>query len=154
MWSPSNTVRAGLTLVDMVISVLIVGIMAAVAVPRSIDTLHRYRANAAAERVLVDLELARKDAMSASAARTVRFSSTSYTLSAMSDLDRSRAVYAVDLAEPPYRSAVAAAALAGDKIIIFDGYGRPDSGGRVVIVSGGRQATVSVDAETGRASIP
>ncbi len=45
---------------------------------------------------------------------------------------------------------VVAAGFGGDRVLIFDGYGKPDSGGKVVVSSGAHEVSVSVDPETGK----
>ncbi len=48
----------GFTMMDLVITMLIIGILAAVAAPKFVDSLHRMRAEAAAKRIMVDLSYA------------------------------------------------------------------------------------------------
>ena len=136
---------------------LIIGIVAAVAIPRYADTLHRYRADSAAKRIVADLTLARQQAMSSSSSQTVQFTTPaadSYTLVGMSDLDHSSATYVVDLSASPYNTSINSASFGGDADLIFDGFGIPDSKGSVVVESGGYQVTVTVDPDTGKAAIP
>ena len=41
----------------------------------------------------------------------------------------------------------------GDAVVIFDGYGMPDSGGSVDITAGGVTKTIQLDPDTGRAVV-
>ncbi len=153
---PRTRGRNGVTLIDVVITVLIIGILAAGASPKFANTLHRIRAESAARRIIVDLELARQNAMSSSATQTVQFTPATddYTLSGMTDLDHSSQTYSVDLAAAPYNAVLVSATLGGDSDVQFDYYGQPDSGGTITVKSGGFQQTVTVDPDTGKASIP
>ena len=152
-----SPLRHGFTLIDLTVTVLIIGIIGAVAIPRYAETLNRYRAESAAKRIVADLTLARQQAMSSSASQTVRFTTpaaNSYTLVGMSDLNHSSATYVVDLSASPYNTSINSANFGGDADLIFNGFGIPDSNGSVVVVSGGYKVTVTVDPDTGKATIP
>ncbi len=152
----SKVRRAGFTLVELVITVLIMGILAAVAAPKFADTLHRTRVESAAKRIKVDLGLARQNAISRSSTQTVQFTPATddYTLPGMADLDHSSQTYSVDLAAAPYNAVLVSATLGGDSDVQFDQYGQPDSGGTITVESGAFKKTVTVDPDTGQASIP
>jgi len=152
----SRMVRTGYTLLDLAISVLIIGIIAAVAVPRFVDALHEHRAAAAADTIRVDLELARKLAMTRSTTQTVQFlpDSNEYTLIGIEHIHNSSQTYTVRLADPPYSVSLVSASLGGDSDVTFDQFGRPDSDGTITVQAGGFQQTVTINADTGKATIP
>ena len=139
----------------MTLVAAIVIILAAVAVPRFGSALTHYRLEAAARRVAADLRLARRSARFASASRRVKFEvgDDEYTLPDMADIDHSDDTYTVSLAGEPYRAEIISADFNGSPNVSFDGYGRPDNGGSVVIQIGARQRTITVDADTGEASV-
>ena len=148
--------RAGLTLVDVVVTMLIVGIVAAVAIPRYTDALMRYRVECAAKRIVQDVELARQNAKSTSISQSIQFTvaTDSYLCGGLADINNPSQDYEVVLSEYPCQVSVNSVDLGGDTEIIFDGHGVPDSGGTIVVEAGGHQKTVNIDAETGKASVP
>jgi type II secretory pathway pseudopilin PulG len=141
------------TLIDLAITVLVVGILAAAAVPRFAGALHTYRADAAAKRVAADLNFARDQAIATSVAQTVTFASNgkSYALNGVSDPDHPSRSYEVVLAEEPY-AVKANVSLGSSKSVTFDIYGRPDHGGTITVSAGSESKVVTVDATTGRAT--
>lgn len=143
-------------MVDLVITVLITGILAAVAAPKFVNSLHRMRAEQAAKRIKVDLGLARQAAISESKTLSVSFTPASddYSIPGLPDIDRPGQAYAVALDASPYNAVLVSATLGGDADVQFDRYGKPDSGGTITVESGGYQETVTVEPETGKASIP
>ena len=66
--------RHGLTMIELIVVVLLIGIITAVAAPRFADAVVRYRADAAAKRVAADLEFARRIAKTSGKSQTVTFS--------------------------------------------------------------------------------
>lgn len=148
--------RRGATFVDLVIAVLVIGILAAAGVPRMSDALHRNRASAAAQRIRADLRWARQRAMSRSTTQIVRFTAAthSYTLVGVTDLEHSGQPYNVTLSESPYESRLVSIDAGGDAELVFDHFGQPDSQVTIIVASGAFQRTVTVDSNTGLASVP
>lgn len=155
MFNPEKTRRAGFTLVELVIVVMIVGIVAAVAAPRYAATISRYRVEAAAKRIEIDLKLARRQAKIASAGQSIQFDTVahSYVLPGVPHIDHPNLDYRVELAKTPYDSSITLVNFGGDAELLFDGYGCPDSAGTVVVQSGEYQKTVVVDPDTGEAKV-
>ena len=151
MLNPDKARSAGFTLVELVIVVMIIGSMAAVAVPRYADALSHYRAEATAKRIQLDLKLVRRQARLASQSRTIQFDIGlhSYTLLQVDHLDSPDQDYQVDLGAAPYASTIVSADFGGDAELVFDGYGIPDSGGTIVVEAGQHQQTISIDAASG-----
>ena len=155
MTAQSNRRRSGLSLLDIVVSVLIIGVLAASAGPRFAGTLEFYRTQTAAERIQIDLNLAREFAISTSSTVLVQFSpaTDNYSIPTMSHLDSPSLPYAVEI-DAAYDAEIVSALLGGDSAIQFDLYGQPDSGGTITVQSGGTLQTVTVDPDTGRGFIP
>jgi prepilin-type N-terminal cleavage/methylation domain-containing protein len=147
--------RSGLSALEVLVVVLIIGILSAAAAPKFLHALAAHRSKQAARRIAADLELARREAIMASTARTVAFdvAAETYTLHDIRHPDHPDETYIVLLSDDPYQAEIAAADLGGDAILIFDGYGQADSGGKIVVRSGTLEAVILIDAATGRASV-
>jgi prepilin-type N-terminal cleavage/methylation domain-containing protein len=152
---------AAFSLIELVTVVVVIAVLATIAAPRFSNVLAGNRATQAANRIALDLALAQQRARATSASQTVTFNAVShkYTLTGMPDPDRPAVDYVVELSREPYAASIvtvefkASSELAGDPNVIFDAYGKPDSGGSVKINVGGHVKTVTVDAATGKATI-
>lgn len=140
----------------------VIGLMAAIAVPHYGRSLTRYQADVAARRVAADLALARAAARTNSASQTIDFSSPAngYSLPGMADPNRPAAGnggYVVDLTQAPYRTTIVSVSFgsgaAASKQVAFDRFGTPSAGGSVVLQSGDFKKTVSLDATAGTVTI-
>lgn len=147
--------RRAFSLVELVAVVLIVGIVAALAAPRVGSALARQRLDGAARRVVADLALAQRAARAASASRSVTFSTATggYTVSGVDDPNQAGAPYVVDLGAEPYGAELISVLFTGGSVLTFDGFGRPSSGGGVMLRCGNGCRRVVVDANTGAATV-
>lgn len=146
----------GFTFIDLVVSTMVMGILAATALPRFSEVLQRQRATAAAQRICADLRFARNSAIASSATKQINFTvaQSRYTLVGVTSLDRPGTDYAVELSGGTFHSTLVSASLGGDASLRFDLHGQPDSGGTIVVQAGGIQKTITVNAVTGEATTP
>ena len=146
--------RRGFTLAELVVVVLIMAILTAVAVPQMMKSVCYYNVEAATRRIKLDVELAQRYARKKSVSQTVAFATNthSYTLSGVADLDHGASGYTVRLDRAPYQAELVSANFNGGGTLTFDGYGVPTSGGNVVVASGSRVRTVTIDS-TGEVTI-
>ncbi len=154
--------RRAFSLFELVMVLAIVAVVAAIAAPRYNASLVRYRAESAAHRVRADLEYARSQARLVGVSRTVDFdvANDAYTLVGLEDPDTKTVPYTVSLGDEPYRAVITSAvfddlATGSDLLdeVIFDGYGRADSGGTAVLTVGGETYQIDVNADTGEATV-
>jgi type II secretion system protein H len=152
----ASALRPGHTLLELTLVVAIVGILSAIAIPRYGSYVGRQRVDAAARRVVLDLSLARNRARITSTGVTVSFDPVTnrYQILGMTDSDRKIATYGVRLSDDPYGVDLVSADFGGDSEVIFTGYGDPDSGGTVVLSAHDYAVTVTLDADSGLASVP
>lgn len=147
--------RRSFTLIDLVMVVVVISIVAAIAAPRYANALVRYRADAAARRIIADIRLAQQTAKTTSSSRTIIFDTTNhaYSISNVRALDGPSMTYVVRLGEPPYLARIASVDIGGDAKLTLDGYGVPDSGGVIKLQVGDETRIVTIDPETGSAEV-
>jgi Tfp pilus assembly protein FimT len=148
--------RRGITLTDVAITTLVIGILAAVAAPKFADSLSVYRVESAARHVAADLRYARQHAVTAGTTQSVVFTpaSDTYDLPGMTDINHSGQPFTVDLTTTSYPASLVSASFgAGGSTVVFDTYGRPDNGGTVVVQVGSEQRAVTIDGVSGRVSV-
>lgn len=150
--------RTGVTLIEITVVLLLLGIVAAVAQPRFSSALSAYRLDAAAERVRADLEYARTLARVRSRTTTVRFEDVNaggfYRFDRVPSAEQPESVfdvedqetwYHVDLTEEPYRVELRSA----PDSIAFDLYGSPTGTSLVELALGDRLKKIRVVANSG-----
>lgn len=147
--------RAAFTLFEVVVVVAIMGMLAAVAIPRYANSIARRRVELAAGRIVEDLALARAQAMATSASCTVTFlgGSERVRINGMKPLDPGGAVYITELSQSPYQVNLRDIDFGGDNQVIFNGFGVPDSGGTARVLVGNYARTITLDPQTGRAEV-
>ncbi|UCD74310.1 MAG: hypothetical protein JSV91_11015 [Phycisphaerales bacterium] len=130
----------------------IISTLALIAAPRYANALSRYRVDLAAQRVIADLSLAQAQAKATSNSWTVSFNDAADTYTFFDGTTFASATQktAVDLTEPPYHASIASPDFDGDAQVIFDGYGVADSGGTVIVRSGGFRKLITLDGATSK----
>ena len=146
--------RAAFSLLELIIVITIIGVVTAIAMPRYAGAMTNYRAETAARRIVTDLARARAEARQHSISVTVTFNTTDHTcavhVTGEPSPTKDQLTY---LADDPYNVKISSATFGGDAVIIFDGYGQPDSGGTITVVVGSTAKTVVLDADSGKATV-
>lgn len=138
--------RAAFTIVELAVVLIIMGITSAIAAPRYADFIAQNRLDAASRRISADLNYASREARHRSTSQQVTFNvvGNAYALDGLTSLTRRSQAYIVELDEEPYGAAVVSADFGGDAVLIYDGYGEPDSGGTIVLSVGAHQRTLTI----------
>lgn len=154
--APSRARGAAFTLIELTMVLVLVGVIAAIAMPRYANSLARYRVEQSAKRLQADLILARQLAIRGSRGIRVGFvtgSASNYFLAGVPDPDRpARGNYTVDLFDEPYAATFDTISVGGDDRLIFDGFGIPDTTATIMLLVGSERRRVVVDA-TGEVGI-
>lgn len=140
------------TLAELIVVMIIIVTMSVIAMPRVSNALTLHRVEAAANRLAMDLRMAREHAKLKSTSQEVKFYETlsSYEVGGVANLDHPAERYVVDLSAEPYRVVIAEVALKGGATSVnFDAFGVPDVHGSIVIRMGQHQRTVSWDSQNG-----
>jgi prepilin-type N-terminal cleavage/methylation domain-containing protein len=142
------------TLIELVLVMAIITILSAIAVPRYVGAQQRYRADAAAQRIVADLAMARSRANTTSTSQTVIFTvaSSQYQMPGVADLKNEGTNYTVSLGAAPYQATLVSVDFGGTSQVTFDGYGVPNCGGTVVIQAGDVERTIVLDTSSGKAA--
>ncbi len=145
-------------LTELVAVMVIIGILAALAIPRFASAAARQQVEAAARRVTADLRLARRLAKASSVPHRLNFDTqrnryrieqreSDKTWTPIAAADKSADSHAVDLEAAPYETELDSVTSNG--LLEFDAFGVPQKGIRLVLHAGSRWVTLTFDAETG-----
>jgi len=145
----------GFTLVSLIISMTIIGILAAVAIP-GWEGLVGIKLGAASRRVVSDLRYAQDLAIRVGVTHSVAFSGSGYLIrnqgtGVIEDPSYRGQQFVVDLVSE-FPGVGIAAAFAGGSTVFFNRRGGTLGGGKVVLSLGGDSVTIFVEDETGRIS--
>lgn len=148
--------RRGVTLIDLVVAISIVGIVAAAGGVRYASSLETYRLRQASRCIAVDIEAARHAARSRRQSIVVNFdvTSNSYATVGLTDLDHPSAAALVRLQDIAPSLAMTSAVFGSGASLTFNAFGVPDNGGYIVVSNGGTSATITVAPGTGSVTLP
>lgn len=148
MDGPNIYNRAAFSFAEIIIVVLVIGILAAAAVPKYQESLAINSLSSSARRVAADIRLTKSTAMTNSANRTIKFSTedSTYQLIDIVDASTHSADNIVELNEALYRSFISAALFEGASDLTFNGFGLPGASGFVRLNSGKYYQQITVSA--------
>lgn len=143
-------------MVEVVIVLAIVVITSGVGIVRYSSSLRRYRVELAAQRLAADLALVQTRARTTGQARAIKVGdrADAYLLVDETAFSSGGDGHRVELHIEPYLVKIDGVRLdIGGNTLTFDGYGTPNSGLQVELVSGDQRRSVIVEAVTGRIRI-
>lgn len=155
--------RQGFNLVEVTLTILILGILIAVASPVYSKSLFRFRAESAAQRIVKDIAQTQQLARQTNSARKIvfRILDSSYALEGAVSMEQSLQPYSVALSQYPYLTSINSLTTSTDAstsltelTLTFDRFGAPDQGISITVQSGDIQKQIVVTAITGRVTIP
>ena len=146
------------SLTELAAVIAIIGILAALAIPRFANAAAHQRAEAAARRVAADLKLMQRSAKASSLPHRVRFLTNTdryvveYTTDGtlwigIADSDQPARRYEVDLGMPPYE--VSVVAVTSNGLVECDSFGTQRSNFGVTFRSGAQWLAMKVARDTG-----
>lgn len=147
--------RSGFTLVEVVITVTIMAIISAIAVPQYMASASKLKAQCASKRLATDLDWARTQAIGGSKSVSVSFdfANQSYTLQGVGDLNSSATDSLIDLRDSPYEATLLSGSLTAGSSLTFSHLGQADGDGSVTVGHASNQITLTITAESGRVEI-
>lgn len=147
--------RRAFSLVELTMVMAIMAIAAAIAAPRWGEAMGRYRVDAAARRIVADLALAQTNARATSSPQTITFNpgADTYALSGLTSFETGTGVYTVYLSKSPYLADLTSSDFAASTPLSFNAFGVPSAGGALTVTSGGFSRTISIDLDSGAATI-
>ncbi|MDX2146468.1 MAG: prepilin-type N-terminal cleavage/methylation domain-containing protein [Planctomycetota bacterium] len=141
--------RRAFSLVELVLVVSLIGLLAAIALPRYGKALSRYRVDAAAVRVSRDLSYAASIAQASSSTARISFDTgrSAYRVEAPGAA-RARASYEVLLGAGEYQVELVAVSFADAPEVRFNGFGVASANGSIVLLSGDEAREIIFDAHS------
>lgn len=148
-----------MSIVEVTVTVMILGILAAIASPIYSRSLVNYRVDVATQRIIQDIEQTKQVARQKNSSQLITFSTSdqSYKVSGVQSLDKPGQSYFVSLGNAPYQCQLLFLAKADEPSVAvtdlemtFDRFGMPNCGIIVRVGTGTVQKQIDVAPISGR----
>ncbi len=147
----------GFSLIELAVVLVILGVMTAIAAPRLSGMAVRQRVDAAARRVVAELDLASRHARATGRSVIVRIDVSDARITllnvppAIGGGDAGGGTWhSVRLADGPYHTQMLTADFSGSSAVTFNGFGVAETDGTVTLRAGDENRTVTLDARAGK----
>ncbi|HRQ71976.1 MAG TPA: prepilin-type N-terminal cleavage/methylation domain-containing protein [Phycisphaerales bacterium] len=139
------------TLIELSIVLVVVGVVAAVSVPRYAESRSRYQVELAARKVCVDATYVQNDARYGSATRAIEYDlpTDTYKFAYAKPGSASSENALVILRDEPFRVTLLKADFNSAPVLTFNGFGVPVAGGALAVGTNTRGKSITVDPDTG-----
>ena len=157
-WGPRTDrrlcIRPGLTLLDVTLATLIIGILSAVVVPRFSDFTVQQRLQSAVQKFQADLQFARRHAMATTSdvVFQVDITTDTYTFRGVPHPAHPNKHYHATLSQAPWHVRVHGINFDGTIGLEMNGAGIPAQPGKIEFVSGAYSAVCTIQSD-GRVSV-
>lgn len=144
--------QQGYTLIEMVTVLMIIAILAVATFPRFLDSLAHHRLQSAAQRIELDLKLARDHAIASSSNCGAKFDVAGDLYVLFPDIknpDHPTEPYSTRLSREPYHCRLVSVDFGGDNEVVFNGHGVPDSNGSIRVEHRTKQRLILLNGSTG-----
>ncbi len=139
------------TLIELSIVIVVVGVVAAVSVPKYAESRSRYQVELAARKVCLDATFVQNDARYGSTSRAIEYDlpTDTYKFGYAKPGSASSETALVILRDEPFRVTLLKADFDSDSVLTFNGFGIPVAGGELAIGANTRGKSIAVAPDTG-----